>query len=338
MQQIVLTGPGVLARRVVPQPSPAEGEALIAVKRIGVCGSDFHAFAGRHPAYIYPRVLGHELSGVVLDIPNNEFGIVAGDRCAIDPYVNCGSCEVCGAGRSNCCENLLVLGVHRDGGMQDVISVPPRLLHRSDQLTLDQLALVETLGVGAHAVARSGLSAGETAIVVGAGPIGLGTALFASAANADVTVIEKNEDRRAFAEKQGLKTRLGGNEIADVVFDATGNASVMAQSLMRVAFGGRLVFVGLTSDPVVLDDALFHKREISVLASRNSVGQFPRIIGMLEQGAIRIDDWITEHLSLIDLPREFEMLMSRPYLIKAVVDMDHDAPDKPVSDSDGKLA
>jgi 2-desacetyl-2-hydroxyethyl bacteriochlorophyllide A dehydrogenase len=333
MQQIVLTGPGVLARRDVPQPSATEGEALIAVKRIGVCGSDFHAFAGRHPAYIYPRVLGHELSGVVLETPKNEFSVEPGDRCAIDPYVNCGLCQMCRVGRSNCCERLVVLGVHRDGGMQDVISVPPRLLHRSDKLTLDQLALVETLGVGAHAVARSGLRAGETAIVVGAGPIGLGTALFAREANADVTVIDKNEDRRAFAEQQGWKTRYAESAVADVVFDATGSASVMAQSLRRVAFGGRLVFVGLTSDPVALDDALFHQREVTVLASRNSVGQFPRIISMLEEGTIRIDDWITDHLSLLDLPSEFEMLIDRPHLIKAIVDMDHHSQDESANDS-----
>jgi 2-desacetyl-2-hydroxyethyl bacteriochlorophyllide A dehydrogenase len=217
--------------------------------------------------------------------------------------------------------------------MQDVISVPPRLLHRSDKLTLDQLALVETLGVGAHAVARSGLRAGETAIVVGAGPIGLGTALFAREAGADVTVIDKNEDRREFAEQQGWKTRSAESAVADVVFDATGSASVMAQSLRRVAFGGRLVFVGLTSDPVALDDALFHQREVTVLASRNSVGQFPRIISMLEEGTIRIDDWITDHLSLLDLPSEFEMLIDRPHLIKAIVDMDHHSQDESANDS-----
>ena len=322
MQQVVLTGPGVLARREVPLPSASEGEALIAVKRVGLCGSDFHAFAGRHPAYIYPRVLGHELSGVVLEVSDNDFSIKPGDRCAVDPYVNCGDCAMCRAGRSNCCERLMVLGVHRDGGMQDVISVPPRLLHRSDKLTLDQLALVETLGVGAHAVARSGLREGQTAIVVGAGPIGLGVALFARLTNAEVVVIEKNDDRRAFAEQQGFRVTPINNEFADIVFDATGNASVMAQSLSRVAFGGKLIFVGLTGDPVALDDALFHKRELAVLASRNSVGQFPRIISLLEQGIIRIDDWITEHLSLINLPQEFEMLINRPHLIKAIVDMD----------------
>ena len=333
MQQIILTGPGVLSRREVPPPFAADGEALFAVKRIGVCGSDFHAFAGRHPAYIYPRVLGHELSGVVLEIPENEFGIKPGDRCAINPYVNCGVCEMCRVGRSNCCEHLVVLGVHRDGGMQDVISVPPRLLHRSDMLTLDQLALVETLGVGAHAVQRSRLRAGETAIVVGAGPIGLGTALFAHLAHAEVTVIEKNEERRAFAERQGWKTSALDSIAADAVFDATGNAAVMSLSLNRVAFGGRLVYVGLTGDPVSLDDALFHKREITILASRNSVDQFPRIIGMLEQGIINIDAWITEHLSLVDLPHEFEMLAQRPSLIKAIVDTDLNL----IDDSTGDL-
>lgn len=323
MQQVVLTGPGSLYWRDVPQPVAIQGEVLFAINRIGICGSDFHAFTGRHPAYVYPRVLGHELSGVVLEAPENEFGIKVGDRCAIDPYLNCKHCDACRMGRSNCCEDLQVLGVHRDGGMQDIVSVPPRLLHPSEKLTLDQLALVETLGIGAHAVARAGLQEGETAIVVGAGPIGLGTAIFAHQAGADVIVIEKNEDRRAFAERQGWKTRLPADEIfANVVFDATGSATVMAESLNRVSFGGKLVFVGLTSDPILLDDALFHKREITLLASRNSVGQFPRIIQMLEEGTIQIDDWITERLVLCDLPKEFAMLINRPHLIKAIVDIE----------------
>jgi 2-desacetyl-2-hydroxyethyl bacteriochlorophyllide A dehydrogenase len=207
--------------------------------------------------------------------------------------------------------------------MQDIVSVPSRQLHSSNKLTLDQLALVETLGIGAHAVARCGLQKGETAMVIGAGPIGLGTALFAREAGADVIVIEKNEDRRAFAERLGWKTRLPSDQtLANAVFDATGSAAVMAESLHRVAFGGKLVFVGLTSDPVALDDALFHKREVTLFASRNSAGQFPRIIRMLEEGTIQIDEWITERLILADLPGEFSMLIDRPHLIKAIVDID----------------
>jgi 2-desacetyl-2-hydroxyethyl bacteriochlorophyllide A dehydrogenase len=207
--------------------------------------------------------------------------------------------------------------------MQDVVSVPTRLLHRSNKLTLDQLALIETLGIGAHAVARACVQEGDTAIVVGAGPIGLGTALFAREAGAKVVVIEKNDARRAFAERQGWKTLLPTDEMpGNVVFDATGSATVMAQSLNRVAAGGKLVFVGLTSDPVVLDDALFHRREVTLYASRNSVGQFPRIIKMLEEGRIQIDEWITERLVLAHLPAEFAILIDRPHLIKAVVDLD----------------
>ncbi len=322
MQQIILNSPGNFAERDVEKPSAGPGEALVRMERIGVCGSDFHAFAGKHPAYVYPRVLGHELACTVLTAPPNEFGISEGDRCAIDPYVNCGECRMCRVGRTNCCERLEVLGVHRDGGMQELMAVPLRLLHRSTSLSLEELALVETLGIGAHAVERSGISTGETALVVGAGPIGLGTALFAREAGAEVTLVETNELRRSFAEHLGWKTLSSWGEIlSDVVFDATGNANVMAESLNHVAAGGKLVFVGLTSSPISLNDGLFHKREITLFSSRNSVNQFPRIIRLLEEGKITVQDWVTDRLSLVDLPKEFAGLQMHPRLIKAVVDL-----------------
>jgi 2-desacetyl-2-hydroxyethyl bacteriochlorophyllide A dehydrogenase len=322
MQQIILRSPGNFAERDVEQPSAGPGEALVRMERIGVCGSDFHAFAGKHPAYVYPRVLGHELACTVVFAPPNEFGISEGDRCAIDPYVNCGECRTCRMGRTNCCERLEVLGVHRDGGMQDRMAVPLRLLHRSANLSLEELALVETLGIGAHAVKRGGIEKGETALVVGAGPIGLGTALFAREAGAEVTLVETNEVRRAFGEHLGWKTIASWGEImADVVFDATGSASVMAESLNHVAAGGKLVFVGLTSDPIALDDSLFHKREVTLFSSRNSANQFPRIIRLLEEGKITVQDWVTDRLSLSELPKEFAGLQTRPKLIKAVVEV-----------------
>ena len=323
MQQIVLKSPGEFAERDAEIPSAAVGEALVRLGRIGVCGSDFHAFAGKHPAYIYPRVLGHELACTVLSAPPNEFGITQGDRCAIDPYVNCEECRTCQLGRTNCCERLEVLGVHRDGGMQDLMAVPLRLLHRSASLSLDELALVETLGIGAHAVSRSGIVRGETALIVGAGPIGLGTALFAKEAGAEVTVIETNELRRSFSEHLGWKTLASSSgAAADVVFDATGSASVMAESLNHVNAGGKLIFVGLTSDPVSLNDGLFHKREITLFSSRNSANQFPRIIRLLEEGTITVQGWITDRLSLAELPKEFAGLLTRPELIKAIVEVE----------------
>lgn len=323
MRQLVLAAPGQFVPRNVDLPSRSNGGALVRIQRVGVCGSDFHAYTGRHPAYVYPRVLGHELAGTVIFAGSNEHGIKEGNRCAIDPYFNCGDCSTCRAGRTNCCERLEVLGVHRDGGMQEILTVPYRLLHSSETLSLDELALVETLGIGGHAVERSGARTGERALVIGAGPIGLGTALFARAAGCQVFVVEPNQHRREFAKSQGCEVVSSADNLsADVVFDATGNAGVMAKSLHRVAPGGRLVFVGLTGDPVSLDDGLFHKREITLLASRNSANQFPRIIRMLEAGEISVRDWITDRLTLSEVESTFAALPSRPGLIKAVVTLE----------------
>jgi 2-desacetyl-2-hydroxyethyl bacteriochlorophyllide A dehydrogenase len=326
MRQLVLTAPGQFFSRDVNPPSCPPNCALVRINSIGVCGSDFHAFAGRHPAYVYPRVIGHELAGTVIHAEDNEFSIQIGDRCAIEPYVNCGDCSTCRMGRPNCCERLEVLGVHRDGGMQEILAVPYRLLHRSATLSPDELALVETLGIGSHAVARSRAHEGEATLVIGAGPIGLGTALFARAAGCRVTVVEPNQYRREFAQKQGFDVATSTEELsADIVFDATGNAKVMAESLHHVAPGGRLIFVGLTSNPVILDDSFFHKREITLLASRNSAHQFPRILRMMENGEISVKEWITDRLTLSEVATEFAELPARSGLIKAIVSLESNA-------------
>src|ERR1051325_378726 len=294
MRQIVLRGPGEFVERQVPLPELATATAIVRMRKVGVCGSDFHAFSGSHPIYTYPRVLGHELAGEVIEADSNDRGIRAGDKCAIEPYISCGSCKACKAGQTNCCEQLRVIGVHVDGGMQTFLSVPISLLHKSEKLPLDKLALVETLGIGAHAVNRSKLSAGQTALVIGAGPIGLAVAEFARAAGAHVRVVETDDWRKGFAKSLGMEAVAASNgNLSDVVFDATGSASSMSQSLAYVAPTGCLVFVGLTKEPVLLDDSLFHRREITVYASRNSRGQFPRIIRMLEEGQIDTCTWIT---------------------------------------------
>jgi 2-desacetyl-2-hydroxyethyl bacteriochlorophyllide A dehydrogenase len=324
VKQIVLTKPGAFEARNVAAPTAARpGEALVQIRRVGVCGSDFHAFRGRHPAYTYPRVIGHELSCVIVQAPPNDLGLAAGDRCAIDPYVSCGLCSPCVAGRTNCCANLKLFGIHIDGGMQELLSVPLHLLHKSKTLSLDQLALVETLGIGAHAVVRSGLKSGETALIVGAGPIGILAAIFAQIEGARVTVIEKNAWRRQFVESYGIRSlsEPDGDQ-SDVVFDATGNAQVMAGSLEHVGPGGRLVFVGLTRDPIAVDDALFHRKELTIFASRNSVAQFPRIIELMERGSLDTSSWVTDRLELAEVTTQFAGLPDRPGLIKAIVDVE----------------
>lgn len=323
MRQILLAAPGELVERQVQRPSVLPGEALVCMRRVGVCGSDFHALAGRHPLYTYPRVLGHELAGEIVDIPKNDRGIKPGDKCAIDPYIYCGSCRACARGRTNCCEQLRLYGVHVDGGMQGFLAVRVDLLHKSTALSLDQLALIETLGIGAHAVSRSGLQKGETALVIGAGPIGLSTMQFARAVGATVRVLENNPWRLKFAEMMGAEALPQGDDLlADVVFDATGSSESMGRSLERVAAIGRLVFVGLTKDPIIINDSLLHRREVTVYASRNSCGQFPRIIRMIEEGLIDTTPWITDRMTLSEVPLQLKDLPSKPTSIKAIVELD----------------
>jgi len=323
MRQIVLQQPGEFAERQVPPPRRAPDQALVRVRRIGVCGTDLHAFAGNQPFFTYPRVLGHELGVEVAEAPPNKRGIGPGDRCALDPYLSCGKCRPCRLQRPNCCDNLRILGVHVDGGMQPLLAVPLELLHKSEKLTTDQLALVETLGIGFHAIERAELRAGEDALVVGAGPIGLAVAQFAQAAGAKVTILELDERRREFAAGLGVEALPdAGGRVFSAVFDATGNAAAMEASFDRVAAAGRLILVGLVKGRVSFDDPAFHRRELAVLSSRNSCFAFPKIIEMIEQGHIDTAPWINRRLPLGRVPGEFGELRRIPGLIKAIVEVE----------------
>jgi 2-desacetyl-2-hydroxyethyl bacteriochlorophyllide A dehydrogenase len=322
MRQITLQQPGTFVSEDVPPPRARDGEALVRVRRVGVCGTDLHAFAGRQPFFSYPRVLGHELGVEVLEVPPGEHRVRPGDCCAVEPYLSCGRCHACRLGKTNCCESLQVLGVHTDGGMCGLLAVPAGRLYKSERLSLDQLALVETLGIGAHAVTRSGLRPGEEVLVVGAGPIGLAVVQFARAAGGRVRVIDLSLQRREFAGRFGVEALAGPDgRPAEVVFDATGSAAAMEASVELVAHGGRLVFVGLVKARVSFDDPLFHRRELTLLASRNSCGDFPRIIRMIEDGQIDTTPWVTHRLGLAEVPRAFAGLRDQPGLVKAMIEV-----------------
>ncbi len=323
MKQIILQEPGHFIARDVAEPTNSGGDAaLVRIKSIGVCGTDLHAFAGRQPFFTYPRVLGHELGVEVIAAPANDRGIVPGDRCAIEPYIACGECHACRLGKTNCCESLQVLGVHTDGGMQPIFSVPVHLLHKSESLSLDQLALVETLGIGAHAVERADVQAGQSVLVVGAGPIGLAVLQFAKAAGGDVRVLEMSESRRAFVEQFDIKAIAEPDDrLHEIVFDATGNKQAMQASFNYVAHAGKLVLVGIVQDDITFHDPTFHRREMTLLSSRNSAGLFPKIIHMIEEGQIDTGPWITHRLGLLDVPRDFPELSKQPGLVKALIEV-----------------
>ncbi len=337
MNTITLLKPGEFELSDSPAPLTAPpGEALARVRRVGICGTDLHAFRGRQPFFTYPRILGHELGVEVLAIGEEDTsGLKPGDRCAVEPYLNCGACIACRRGKTNCCASLKVIGVHTDGGMREIISMPTNKLHRSETLSLDQLALVETLGIGAHAVDRAAIESGEWALVIGAGPIGLAVTQFAMAAGAKVISLDINADRLTFCrEKLGVAEtvlsgegaleqirEITGGDLPTVVFDATGNAASMIGAFQYVASGGRIVYVGLVLADITFYDPDFHRKEITLLATRNSTGRdFKRIIGLLEAGEVDTAPWITHRADAKDLPGVFpSWLEPESGVLKAVV-------------------
>ena len=290
------------------------------MSRVGICGTDLHAFRGRQPFFSYPRILGHELGVVVTAVGHDVENVKIGDRCTVEPYLTCGTCIACQRGKTNCCEQMQVLGVHVDGGMRERILIPAHKLYRSDTLALEQLALVETLGIGAHAVDRAQPDQGECVLVIGAGPIGLSVIQFAQVAGARVALLELNEERTEFARshfdivhsigsldhvEDDLREGFSG-ELPMAVFDATGNVHSMNAAFQFVANGGRLTFVGLVQDDVTFHDPEFHRRELTLLATRNARSDdFTRIISLMESGVVDTRPWITHEAGFDDLIESF---------------------------------
>lgn len=336
MAAVVCRAPGALAFEARPRPDPApDGWVAVDVSRVGVCGTDYHIFAGKQPYLAYPRVMGHELSG---RIARTGGGWTAGDLVIVNPYVSCGGCRACLRGKPNCCMRIEVLGVHRDGGMCERIVVPAANLYPAEGLSPEAAAMVEFLAIGAHAVRRSGVGAGDRALVVGVGPIGLGAALFARLRGAEVHLLDASAARLAMAaDRFGLSraaTLADGPEAVmaatagdgfDVVFDATGNARAIEAGFGYVAHGGTYVLVSIVLDAITFSDPEFHKRETSLLGSRNATrADFDAVVAALRSGAIDATKLHTHSAPLADLVRSFEgWVADRETVIKAIVDVGH---------------
>ena len=339
MKAIHLSEPGKLSSIVAPEPSaPAAGEAVVKVHRIGVCGTDIHAYNGKQPFFSYPRILGHELGVEVVAVGSGVTNVRLGDKCSVEPYINCQQCIACRRGKPNCCTDIKVLGVHTDGGMREYFSVPARKLHPSAKLPYDQLALVETLGIGCHAVERAQLEKDEFALVIGAGPIGLAAMQFAVEKGAQVIVLDINDARLDFCQRElgvahainGLKEnpldalkRITSNDLPTAVFDATGNPKSMMNSFEFAAHGGRIVFIGLFQGDVTFNDPNFHKRELTLMGSRNAQPQdFTRIISLIESGRIDTTPWITHRSSFDEAVQTFPSWTDpKTGVIKAMIEI-----------------
>lgn len=302
MESIVCTEPGdmSIANKTTPTEIGAD-DVLIAIKRIGVCGTDIHAFKGNQPFFTYPRILGHEISGIVDKVGKGVGNTNIGDTVVVIPYLHCGECAACISGKTNCCTNMKVLGVHTDGGMGEYVTVPSSNVIPVKELTLDDAAIVEPLSIGAHAVRRAQIQNDDMVLVIGTGPIGLGVARFAKLQGAKTIVMDINEERLNFGQKWSesdiaingsdnvLQQLLdvGDGSLPTIVFDATGNKQSMMESFNYVGHGGKLVFVGLVKDDISFYNPDFHSKEITLLGSRNATKQdFDYVINCLSNDLI----------------------------------------------------
>ncbi len=335
MRTIVCQEPGRL--ELVERPAPSavpEGWARIAVSHVGICGTDYHIFEGKHPFLEYPRVMGHEVSATVLEAPAGS-GLTVGQPVIVNPYIACGTCVACRKGKPNCCVAIKVLGVHTDGAFCEEIVVPAGNLYPAGTLSLEAAATVEFLAIGAHAVRRAQAPAGSRSLVIGAGPIGLGTALFSRIAGHEVTLLDTSAERLAMArDRLGFESgvianadvasalaAITGAEGFDVVFDATGYAKSMEAALAYVAHGGTLVYVSVVKEDIRFSDPEFHKREMMLVGSRNATAEdFRHVVASIEAGRVPVEALVTHRTTLASVPDDLARWATlKDGLIKAVV-------------------
>ncbi|MBN1342447.1 MAG: zinc-binding alcohol dehydrogenase family protein [Phycisphaerae bacterium] len=322
----------------VPGPEVRPGWVLLNVRAVGICGTDLYAYRGLHPFLTYPRILGHELAGEIADIDAEDAaksGLSVGDHVAVEPYLNCGQCHMCRAGRSNACLKLEVLGVHCEGGMCERLVVPVEKAHKPTRpLSDDLLALVEPIGIGAQAVRRARVASGESVAVIGAGPIGVSAMLMARLAGARVAIVDLEATRLARAAEMGaeLTIRPQERDVAeallafgeglgpDAIIEAVGMPATICQAIECVRAGGRVAIVGQSNKPLDFSYGPMMKKELDVVASRNSAGLFPGILAAMVEGRLPAEKMITHRVGMAEVPGTLADMDARPSeYCKAVV-------------------
>lgn len=340
MRAIRLAAPKQFERIEIDLPAaPGAGQVLVKTHRMGICGTDYSGYLGKMPFFSYPRIPGHELGVEVLAVGAGVTHVSVGDRCSVEPYMNCKNCFACRKGNSNCCEKLDVIGVMIDGGLCDQFLIRAEKLHRSTKLSYEQLALVETLAIGCHACDRGDPKPGDHVLIIGAGPIGLATLEFTRLTGATITVMDMVQSRLDFcratygvehtilfqgdgSELEQAKAITGGDKYF-VVTDATGNHHSMSAAMQYVAQTGSLVYVGITTQEVSFAHPALHKPEMTLKGSRNALpADFTRIIALIEDGTIDTQPWITHRTNFDQVIEEFETF-TRPEsgVIKAVIEL-----------------
>jgi len=335
IQALTCHQPGDFKYIQIPAPESVRGHSIIRIKRIGICGTDLHAYKGTQPYFNYPRILGHEIAAEY--VSGDSDMLRAGDLCTAMPYISCGKCRACLQKKTNCCLHLKVCGVHTDGAMAEYYSIPSELLVPADGLNLDELALMEPLAVATHGINRAELIPGEPLLIMGAGPIGLGLVIMAKAAGAEVWLMDLNEGRLSFAAKQFGITHTfqpdakewkdtyrseHGEDLFPIVIDATGSLKAIESGLQYLGHGGQYVLVGLQKQPFSFSHPEFHKRETTLKSSRNAtMADFHRVKQSILAGKIGVAPLITHRIPFNQVLDRFESLYdTQNQVIKALIE------------------
>ena len=336
MKYIVCQEPSNFELKEKDQPVRNSGEALLKIHRVGICGTDLHAYAGNQAFFNYPRILGHELAAEILEIDQNDKGLKQGDKVIVMPYVSCGKCIACRRGKTNCCANIKVLGVHTDGGMQEVISVRTDILIQANNLTYNEMAIVEPLAIGAHALRRSDVQAGDYIVVIGCGPIGIGLMKLAQIIGANVIALDVNEDRLRYTVDQiGVKhafnvledpvgriSELTNSDMATAVFDATGSKKALETGIDYMSHGGEFILVGLSKEELCYSHPKIHAKETTLKCSRNAtIEDFEFVIKHLKE--FPTASFVTHEVHYTEMISNFDSWLDpKTGVIKAMVNFD----------------
>ncbi len=338
MKTLICTKPGIFEYTSGEKPALEEGHVIIKIKRIGICGTDLHAFEGTQPYFEYPRILGHELAGELVEADNAP-GFNIGEAVTFIPYFYCGKCIACRSGKPNCCANIKVCGVHQHGGMVEYLSVPSYSLVHGEGLSFDELALVEPLAIGAHGIRRAAVMKDEFVLVIGAGPIGLGTMEFARIAGGKVIALDINNNRLKFCKErlqvehtinpldtdvtQQLMTITNG-DMPTVIIDATGNLKAINNAFQYMAHGARYVLIGLQKGEICFSHPEFHKREATLMSSRNATREdFEHVIHSIKKGEVNPATYITHRVLFNEVKDQFEGWLNPDNgVIKAMISME----------------
>lgn len=327
MKSVYLESPNNIKIKEVEKPVRKENEALIKIKSVGICGSDIGAYRGVNPLVSYPRIIGHELAGEVVEIGENSKGIKPGDKVIIDPYIYCGKCYPCSIGRTNCCTDLKVLGVHIDGGMVEFFTHPSELLWKvPDNISWEQVPAAEPLTIALHAIHRTKVTAGEHVVIIGAGAIGLLAALSAIAYDANPILLDIVDERLSFANGIGIKhtinamdkdavekiKQITNGRMAEVVIEASGSNAAIRNTLDYVSNAGRVALTGWPKKETSLPTNLFTMKEIDIRGSRTSAGEFEEALKLISEGTVDVKSIISKVIKLEEVPEAVKELSEHP--------------------------